>query len=109
MLFWNLLKNGLLVVKLEKFPIWQKIPCVFALCKVICAEDWSQGVADAGNQITQYEFWELPHVPIYNDRIYVFIDGVPNYDWYYESTENRVYFNTMPEEKSLVEIAYYYQ
>ena len=75
----------------------------------ICSEDWSQGVADAGNQITQYEFWELTHIPIYDDRIYVFIDGVPNYDWYYEPTENRVYFNTMPEEKSLVEIAYYYQ
>ena len=75
----------------------------------ICAEDWSQGVADAGNQITQYDYWELTHVPIYDDRIYVFIDGVPNYDWYYEPTENRVYFNTMPEEKSLVEVAYYYQ
>ena len=23
--------------------------------------------------------------------------------------ENRVYFNTMPEDRSLVEIAYYYQ
>jgi hypothetical protein len=75
----------------------------------ICSEDWSQGVADAGTQITQYDYWELTHVPIYNDRIYVFIDGVPNYDWYYEPTENRVYFNTMPDEKSLVEIAYYYQ
>jgi hypothetical protein len=75
----------------------------------ICAEDWSQGVADAGNQITQYDYWKLTHIPIYEDRIYVFIDGVPNYDWYYVSAENRVYFNTMPEDKSLVEIAYYYQ
>ena len=75
----------------------------------ICSEDWSQGVADAGTQVTQYDYWDLSHVPLYNDRIYVFIDGVPNYDWYYEPTENRVYFNTMPDEKSLVEIAYYYQ
>jgi hypothetical protein len=75
----------------------------------ICAEDWSQGVADASNQIQQYEYWELRRLPLYDNRIYVFIDGVPNYDWYYEPTENRVYFNTMPEEKSLVEIAYYYQ
>ena len=75
----------------------------------ICAEDWSQGVADASNQITQYEYWDLSHQPIYEDRIYVFIDGVPNYDWYYVSSENRVYFNTMPDEQSLVEIAYYYQ
>ena len=75
----------------------------------ICSEDWSQGVADAGNQITQYDYWELTHIPIYEDRIYVFIDGVPNHDWYYVSAENRVYFNTMPEDRSLVEIAYYYQ
>ena len=75
----------------------------------ICSEDWSQGVADAGSQITQYDYWELTHVPLYEDRIYVFIDGIPNYDWYYVSAENRVYFNTMPEDKSLVEIAYYYQ
>jgi len=75
----------------------------------ICAEDWTQGVADASNQIQQYDYWELTHTPLYNDRIYVFIDGVPNYDWYYEPAENRVYFNTKPDEKSLVEIAYYYQ
>lgn len=75
----------------------------------ICSEDWSQGVADAGNQVQQYDYWELTHIPIYDDRIYVFIDGVPNYNWHYDATENRVYFNTMPEDKSLVEIAYYYQ
>ena len=75
----------------------------------ICSEDWSQGVADAGTQVTQYDYWELSRIPLYNDRIYIFIDGVPNYDWYYEPAENRVYFNTMPAEKSLVEIAYYYQ
>ena len=75
----------------------------------ICSEDWSQGVADAGTQVTQYDYLELSYIPLYNDRIYIFIDGVPNYDWYYEPAENRVYFNTMPPEKSLVEIAYYYQ
>jgi len=75
----------------------------------ICSEDWSQGVADAGNQVQQYDYWELTHIPLYDNRIYVFIDGVPNYDWYYDASDNRVYFNTMPDEKSLVEIAYYYQ
>ena len=75
----------------------------------ICSEDWSQGVADAGTQVQQYDYWELTHVPIYDDRIYVFVDGIPNYDWHYEPSENRVYFNTMPEDESLVEIAYYYQ
>jgi len=75
----------------------------------ICAEDWSQGVADASGQIQQHDYWDLTRIPLYNDRIYVFIDGVPDYNWYYEPTENRVYFDTMPEESSLVEIAYYYQ
>jgi len=74
----------------------------------ICAEDWSQGVADAGNQIQQYEYWDLTRVPLYNNRIYVFIDGVPDYNWYYEPAENRIYFDTKPNEGSLVEIAYYY-
>jgi len=75
----------------------------------ICAEDWSQGVADASNQIQQYDYLELTHTPLYDNRIYVFINGIPDYDWYYEPSENRVYFNSMPEEKSLVEVAYYYQ
>ena len=75
----------------------------------ICAEDWSQGVADASGQIQQYDYWDLTRIPLYNNRIYVFIDGVPDFNWRYEPAENRIYFDTMPDEKSLVEIAYYYQ
>jgi hypothetical protein len=75
----------------------------------ICSEDWSQGVADAGNQIQQYDYLELTHIPLYNDRIYVFIDGIPDYNWHYDASQNRVYFDTKPNERSLVEIAYYYQ
>ena len=75
----------------------------------ICSEDWSAGVADASNEIAPYEYWDLAMQPLYDDRIYVFVDGAEYSDWYYEPAENRVYFTVVPEADSLVEIAYYYQ
>ena len=75
----------------------------------ICDEDWSAGVADASNQIAPHEYWDLALQPLYDDRIYVFVDGVPYTDWYYEPAENRVYFTVIPEGGALVEVAYYYQ
>ena len=75
----------------------------------ICDEDWSAGVADASNQIAPHEYWDLALQPLYDDRIYVFVDGVPYSDWYYEPAENRVYFTVIPEGGTLVEVAYYYQ
>jgi len=75
----------------------------------ICDEDWSAGVADASNQIAPHEYWDLSIQPLYDDRIYVFVDGVPYHDWHYNPAENRVYFDIIPPGGSLVEIAYYYQ
>tara|TARA_Y100000593_G_scaffold92588_1_gene184738 strand:- start:1852 stop:2790 length:939 start_codon:yes stop_codon:yes gene_type:complete len=75
----------------------------------ICSDDWSAGVADASNQIAPHEYWDLAYQPLYDDRIYVFVDGVIYTDWYYEPAENRVYFTVLPEGGTLVEIAYYYQ
>lgn len=82
----------------------------------ICDPDWASGVLDASNQVAPHEYWELSMTPIYNDRIYVFIDGqsVPatngsNTNWRYVPAENRVYFDSIPAGGSLVEIAYYYQ
>ena len=75
----------------------------------ICDEDWSAGVLDASNQIAPHEYWDLNYLPLYDDRIYVFVDGVPYNDWYYEPAENRVYFTILPDGGSLVEVAYYYQ
>lgn len=75
----------------------------------ICDEDWSAGVADASNQIAPHEHWDLAKQPLYDDRIYVFVDGVPYADWRYEPAENRVYFDVIPPGGSLVEIAYYYE
>jgi hypothetical protein len=75
----------------------------------ICDEDWSAGVADASNQTAPYEHWDLSKQPLYDDRIYVFVDGSPYTDWHYEPAENRVYFDLIPPGGSLVEVAYYYE
>ena len=74
----------------------------------ICAEDWSAGVADAAVQLTPYEWIDLTHIPLNSGYIYVYVDGVNNIDWYYDSTDNRVYFTAVPRENSLVEVVYNY-
>ena len=74
----------------------------------ICTEDWSQGVADASNQITPKEYLDLTHIPHDVNNIYVFVDGAEFSDWTYDPALNRVVFSVIPPENSLVEIAYYY-
>jgi hypothetical protein len=74
----------------------------------ICSDDWAPGVTDASIQITPYEHYELTHTPTDMNEVYVFIDGVPNYDWYYNRTDNTVYFTVVPTGNQLVEIAYPY-
>jgi hypothetical protein len=74
----------------------------------ICSDDWAPGVTDASVQITPYEQYELTHIPTDKNEVYVFIDGVPNYDWYYNRTDNTVNFTVVPTGNQLVEIAYPY-
>mgnify|MGYP003131758234 FL=1 len=74
----------------------------------ICSDNWSQGVADAANQIQPHEYYDLSRVPLNGEQIYIFVDGQPFHDFYYKEAENRVYFDVIPDEQSLVEIAYYY-
>tara|TARA_R100001480_G_scaffold42247_2_gene55052 strand:- start:129 stop:767 length:639 start_codon:yes stop_codon:yes gene_type:complete len=74
----------------------------------ICSENWSQGVADAANQIQPYEYYDLSRTPLNGEQIYIFVDGQPFHDFYYKEAENRVYFDVIPNEQALVEIAYYY-
>jgi hypothetical protein len=74
----------------------------------ICSENWSQGVADASNQLELREWLDLSKVPANHEEIYVFVDGLEYSDWHYNSSENRVYFDIIPDEEALVEIAYYY-
>jgi hypothetical protein len=73
----------------------------------ICDEDWSPGVADASAQIEPHEYWELTHIPSDVDSIRVFHDGVLNWDWYYEPSDNTVQFTITPEGNVLVEVAYH--
>jgi len=73
----------------------------------ICSEDWSAGVIDAASRLEPYEYLELTYEPI-EESIRVFIDGSLDYDWYYSSTDNTVYFTIMPGGNELVEIGYRY-
>tara|TARA_Y100000588_G_C13639965_1_gene663310 strand:- start:265 stop:579 length:315 start_codon:yes stop_codon:yes gene_type:complete len=74
----------------------------------ICDSDWSAGVIDASNQVQPYESWPLTHTPHIQDSIRVFIDGQLNWDWYYNSSDNTIYFTTIPDGDALVEIGYLY-
>lgn len=74
----------------------------------ICSTDWSSGVQDASTQIEPHEYWDLSRTPLDSNFIFVFVNGQSYTDWYYEPSENRVYFNVLPPGNSLVEITYNY-
>lgn len=74
----------------------------------ICSEDWTAGVADASAQIEPKEFIPLTYEPLSHENIKVFVDGKTFVDWHYNEIENTVYFDIIPGEGTLVEIAYYY-
>jgi len=71
----------------------------------ICSEDWSPGVQAATAQVQPFEEWELTHTPIEN-TIIVFVEFTEFTDWTYDATTNRVNFDVLPPEGSLVEIGY---
>ena len=74
----------------------------------ICDPDWSAGVTDASNNIEPLESIELTHVPDPTSAIRVFINGSLNHDWYYEASDNTIYFTVIPVGGDLVEIGYLY-
>jgi hypothetical protein len=74
----------------------------------ICSTDWSAGVLDATSQVTPHEHYDLSYDPIDPTMIAVFVDGVPYHWWHYSPSHNRIYFDVIPGEGSLVEIAYNY-
>jgi len=71
----------------------------------ICEEDWGTAVEEATNQIEPYEDYMLTHLP-YEGTIVVFEDGIPFSHWYYNKLDNKIYFNVIPIEGSLIEIGY---
>lgn len=73
----------------------------------ICSEDWSPGVRDAAAQLEPYDSIELSHEPV-EGSVRVFVDGAIYNDWYYDSTDNTVYFVVVPDSGSLMEVGYRY-
>ena len=71
----------------------------------ICSTDWAPGVIDATTQIEPYELITLTHQPV-PQTIRVFVDGQLSYDWYYDPSDNTVYFTSLPPSGSLVEVGY---
>ena len=71
----------------------------------ICEDDWGTAVEEATNQIEPFEDYMLTHKP-YEGTIVVFEDGIPFSHWYYNKLDNKIYFNVIPAEGSLIEIGY---
>jgi len=74
----------------------------------ICDEDWTPGVTDATHSIDPYESLTLTYTPDPLTAIRVFINGSLNHDWYYNSSDNTIYFTVIPAAGDLVEIGYLY-
>ena len=74
----------------------------------ICSEDWAPGVTDASTQVEPYESYKLTHRPSDINSIRVFVNGSPDNAWYYEPSDNTIYFTTTPAAEDLVEMAYLY-
>ena len=73
----------------------------------ICSEDWSTGVRDASAQVDPYESIGLTHEPV-EDSVRVFANGTIYSDWYYDSSDNTVYFTVIPDAGILIEVGYRY-
>ena len=71
----------------------------------ICESDWATAVEDATQEIEPVEDYMLTHIP-YEKTIIVFVEGVVFTDWHFDAADNRIYFDTMPLEGELVEMAY---
>ena len=74
----------------------------------ICSNDWSAGVQDATAQVQPFTSVSLSNEPVYDDQIFVFVDGAIWPHWIYDVGSNEIKFTVVPLEGSLIEIAYYY-
>ncbi len=74
----------------------------------ICDADWSPGVTDATSDVEPFESIKLTYVTTHEDTMRVFINGALNWDWYYQASDNTVYFTVIPAAHDHVEVAYHY-
>jgi len=74
----------------------------------ICDSDWSAGVIDSAVQISPYDKITLTHTPSVENSIRVFLDGQLDWDWAYDSSDNTIYFGSVPDGGVLVEVGYLY-
>ena len=73
----------------------------------ICDSDWSAGVTDATHSVDPYENIVLSH-KAEADSIRVFVNSLLSHDWYYQESDNTVYFTIIPNAGQLVEVGYRY-
>jgi hypothetical protein len=73
----------------------------------ICDSDWSAGVTDATHSVDPYENIVLSHKAEV-DSIRVFVNSLLSHDWYYQESDNTVYFTIIPNAGQLVEVGYRY-
>jgi len=71
----------------------------------ICEDDWGTAVEEATNEIEPHEDYMLTHIP-YEATVVVFADGVIYHDWHFDSSDNRVYFDVIPDDGVHIEIGY---
>jgi|TARA_R110000824_G_scaffold393799_1_gene593178 hypothetical protein len=74
----------------------------------ICDADWSPGVTDATSDVEPFESIKLTYVTTHEDTMRVFINGALNWDWYYQASDNTVYFTVIPAAHDHVDVAYHY-
>ena len=55
-----------------------------------------------------FESIKLTYVTTHEDSMRVFINGVLNWDWYYQASDNTVYFTVIPVAHDHVDVAYHY-
>lgn len=71
----------------------------------ICASDWGAQMDTLARESMALMSFNLSGTPI-EDTIEVFVDGVANTDWIYDSSLNAIIFNAAPTDGSLIDASY---
>jgi hypothetical protein len=75
-----------------------------------CSNDWSYGIQESVFNVQPKDHIVLSHTPSDLDSMEVFFDGeVQEWGWRYDSRQNAVYFDILPDGGALVEVVYAYE